>query len=220
MPDRVKPIRLAVCASGGGTTLQNLIDRVADGRLNAEIVQVIASRPGIQAIARAERAGLPVQVVVRKGKSLEEFSTAVFEPIRNQAAELVLLAGFLSLVDIPDDYHQRVLNIHPSLIPAFCGKGYHGHAVHQAVIDYGAKISGCTVHFADATYDTGPIVIQRTVPVLEGDDADTLQARVFKAECDALADAVMLYAEGRLDIRGRQVHILPPATRPDATREA
>ena len=100
-----------------------------------------------------------------------------------------MLGGFLSLLDIPDDYHARVLNIHPSLIPAFCGKGYHGLAVHQAAIDYGVKVSGCTVHFADATYDTGPIVLQRAVPVLDDDDAQALAARVFAAECEALAEA-------------------------------
>ena len=210
MSDRVRPISLAVCVSGGGTTLQNLIDRIGAGRLRAEIVQVIASRAGIGAIVRAEKAGLPVTVVSRSGRSVEEFGAAVFEPIRERMAELVVLAGFLSLVDIPDDYHGRVLNVHPSLIPAFCGKGYHGQAVHQAVIDYGVKVTGCTVHFADATYDTGPIVVQRTVAVLDDDDAATLAARVFTAECDALADAVSLYAEGRLDVCGRHVRIHPP----------
>jgi phosphoribosylglycinamide formyltransferase-1 len=209
----VAPLRLAVCISGGGTTLQNLIDRAADGRLHAEIVQVVASRPRIGGIARAEAAGLPVEVVTRAGRTPDEFSAAVFEPIRGHAAELVVLAGFLSLLDIPDDYHSRVLNVHPSLIPAFSGRGYHGKAVHQATIDYGVKVAGCTVHFADATYDTGPIVVQRPVPVLDDDDADTLAARVFEAECEALPDAINLYAEGRLDISGRRVRILPPARR-------
>jgi len=203
----VRPLRLAVCVSGGGTTLQSLIDRIADGRLRAEIVQVIASRPGIGAIARAEAAGLPVRVVSRSGLSREAFSAAVFDPIRERSAELVILAGFLSLLDIPDDYHSRVLNIHPSLIPAFSGKGYHGEAVHQAAIDYGVKVSGCTVHFADATYDTGPIILQKVVPVLDNDDAQTLAARVFEAECEALAEAISFYAEGRLDVCGRQVRI-------------
>jgi phosphoribosylglycinamide formyltransferase-1 len=206
----VAPLRLAVCVSGGGTSLQNLIDRAKDGRLHAEIVQVIASRPKIGAVARAEAAGLPVAVVARAGRTLEEFSTAVFDPIRAKAAELVVLAGFLSLLDIPDDYHARVFNIHPALIPAFCGKGYHGKAVHQAAIDYGVKVSGCTVHFADATYDTGPIVIQRTVPVLDDDDAEALAARVFAAECEALPEAINLFAEGRLDVCGRHVRVLPP----------
>jgi phosphoribosylglycinamide formyltransferase-1 len=205
----LKPLRLAVCVSGGGTTLQNLVDRIADGRLHAEIVQVVASRPKIGAITRAEAAGLPVTVVTRKGLSLQDFSAAVFEPIREHAAELVILAGFLSLVDIPDDYHNRVFNVHPALIPAFSGKGYHGLAVHQAAIDYGVKVSGCTVHFADATYDTGPIILQRPVPILDDDDAPAVAARVFAAECEALAEAVSLFAEGRLDVCGRHVRILP-----------
>jgi phosphoribosylglycinamide formyltransferase-1 len=209
MKPKVPPLRLAVCVSGGGTTLQNLIDRIADGRLAAEIVHVIASRPGIGAIDRAHKAGLPVTVVSRKGKSVDEFSHELFAPLREAMAELVVLAGFLSLVDIPDDYHSRVINIHPSLIPAFCGKGYHGQAVHQAAIDYGVKVSGCTVHFADATYDTGPIIVQHTVPVLNDDTAESLAARVFTAECEALAEAVSLFAEGRLDICGRSVRILP-----------
>jgi phosphoribosylglycinamide formyltransferase-1 len=204
------PIRLAVCASGGGTTLQNLIDRIAAGTLRASIVQVIASKPGIGAIARAEKAGIPARVVTRAGKSLETFSRAVFDPIRREGADLVILGGFLVLVAIPDDYAGRVLNIHPSLIPAFCGQGYHGQAVHQAVIDSGVKLSGCTVHYADATYDTGPIILQRAVPVRDDDDAETLAARVFEAECIALPEAIALYASGRLRREGRRVRTIPP----------
>ncbi len=206
----VAPIRLAVCVSGGGTTLQSLIDRIAAGTLHAEIVQVVASRPKIRAIERAKAVNIPVAVVTRSGRTVEEFSAEVFDLIRGHAAELVVLAGFLSLLEIPDDYHARVLNIHPALIPAFSGKGYHGLAVHQAAIDYGVKVSGCTVHFADATYDTGPIILQRPVPVLDDDDAPALAARVFEAECGALADAINLFAEGRIDVCGRHVRIHPP----------
>ncbi len=206
----VAPIRLAVCVSGGGTTLQSLIDRIAAGTLHAEIVQVVSSRPKVRAIERAESAGLPVAVVTRSGRTVEQFSAEIFDLIRGHAAELVVLAGFLSLLEIPDDYHARVLNIHPALIPAFSGRGYHGLAVHQAAIDYGVKVSGCTVHFADATYDTGPIILQRPVPVLDDDDAPALAARVFEAECEALADAINLFAEGRIDVCGRHVRIHPP----------
>ena len=134
------PIRLAVCVSGGGTTLQNLIDRIGAGHLDATIVQVIASRAGIGAIPRAEGAGLPLAVATRSKGDLAGFSASVFEPIRRARADLVILAGFLSLVRIHDDYAGRVLNIHPSLIPAFCGRGFHGHAVHQAALDAGAEI--------------------------------------------------------------------------------
>jgi phosphoribosylglycinamide formyltransferase 1 len=204
----LKPLRLAVCVSGGGTTLQNLIDRIADGRLVGSLVQVVASKPGIGAIARAEKAGIPVAVEVRGKRPLSDFSTAVFEPIRRRGADLVILGGFLSLLEIPPDYHGRVINIHPSLIPAFSGKGFHGPAVHQAAIDAGVKVSGCTVHFADATFDTGPIILQRPVPVLDDDTAETLAARVFEAECEALPEAISMYAADRLRVRGRRVAIV------------
>lgn len=204
------PIRLAVCVSGGGTTLRNLIDRARDGRLSASIVQVVASRSNIGAIDKARGAGIPVDVVTRAGKSLAEFSAAVFDSIRNAAADLVILGGFLSLIEIPDDYAGRVINVHPALIPAFAGKGFHGEAVHRAAIDTGVKLSGCTVHFADQTYDTGPIIVQRAVPVLDDDTPATLAARVFQAECEALPDAIMLFAEGRLLIEGRRVRVLEP----------
>lgn len=201
------PIRLAVCVSGGGTTLQNLVDRSLDGRLAASVVQVVASKAGIKAIERAERAGIPVSVVVRGKRPLDEFSAAVFGPIRDRGADLVILGGFLSLVAIPPDYRGRVINIHPSLIPAFSGKGFHGGAVHRAAIEAGVRLSGCTVHFADDTYDTGPILAQVPVPVLDDDTPATLAARVFEAESEALPGAIALYAAGRLRIRGRRVLI-------------
>src|SRR5687768_1368788 len=136
-PPIAGPIRLAVCASGGGTTLQNLLDRIAAGSLAAEVVQVVASRPSIGAIDRAKAAGVPVAVVPRRGKTPEEFSRGVFDPVRAAGADLVVFGGFLVLVAIPPDFAGRVLNVHPSLIPAFCGQGYHGEAVHRAAIEAG-----------------------------------------------------------------------------------
>src|SRR4051812_40076501 len=203
------PIRLAVCVSGGGTTLQNLIDLTRSGKLRATIVLVVASRPKIGAIARAEAARIPLTVASRgAAQAPSAFSASVFNPIRQHKADLVVLGGFLSLLDIPPDYHGRVINIHPSLIPAFSGKGFHGAPVHQAALDAGVQVSGCTVHFADATYDTGPIVVQRAVPVLDAVTAEALAARVFKAECQALPEAIALYAAGRLRVEGRRVRIL------------
>lgn len=206
------PIRLAVCVSGGGTTLQNLLDRIAAGTLDARVVQVVASRPGIAAIEKAGDAGLPVAVadVSKRRTDLDAFSASIFDPIRASGADLVLLAGFLALVKIPRDFRGRVINIHPGLIPSFCGKGYYGDRVHQAALDYGVKVSGCTVHFASDEYDEGPIILQKVVPVLEGDDARSLAARVFDAEREALPEAVALYAAGRLSIEGRRVRIAPP----------
>ncbi len=170
---------------------------------------MIASRPGIAAIAKAERAGLPTVVVERRGKPVEAFSREVFESVRSAAADLVVLGGFLALLRIPDDYADRVLNVHPALIPAFCGLGFHGEAVHRAAIAAGVKVSGCTVHFADQTYDTGPIILQRPVPVFDDDTPEGLAARVFAAECEALPEAIRLYAEGRLEIDGRRVRVHP-----------
>jgi len=202
-------MRLAVLVSGGGTTLQNLLDRCADGRLPAEIVLVVASRADAVGLERARKAGIEAVVVdYKESGSLEEFSRRIFEHCRRATANLVCLAGFLQLVQVPDDFLGRVMNIHPALIPAFCGKGYYGHRVHEAVLASGAKVSGCTVHFADNEYDHGPIIVQRTVPVLDDDTAETLAHRVFVEECEAYPEAIRLFAESRLRIEGKRVRIL------------
>jgi phosphoribosylglycinamide formyltransferase-1 len=203
------PIRLAVCVSGEGTTLQNLIDRIRSRRLRAELVQVVANRPRIGAIARAEAAGIPLALANRNAKSISEFSSSVFGPIRHSKADLVILGGFLALLKIPPDYKGRVLNVHPALIPAFCGQGYYGSRVHKAALATGVKVSGCTVHFADDSYDNGPIIAQRTVDVLDDDTVETLAARVFKEECQALPEVITLYAAGRIKLDGRRVRISP-----------
>src|SRR5262245_5408688 len=205
---RTHPIRLAAFVSAGGTTLQNLLDRVADGRLRAEVVLVASSRADAFALERARRAGVPAVVVERKAcGSREEFSRRLFDACRRARAELVCLAGFLQLIAIPDDLAGRVFNVHPALIPAFCGKGFYGHHVHEAVLAYGAKVSGCTVHFADNQYDHGPIVLQRPVPVHDDDTPETLAARVFEQECEAYPEAIRLFAEGRLRVEGRRVRV-------------
>jgi phosphoribosylglycinamide formyltransferase 1 len=205
------PIRLAVCVSGGGTTLQNLIDRIRLRKLRAEIVQVVASRPRIGAIARAEAARIPLALAKYNARSNTEFSKSVFDAIRHSHSELVILAGFLSLLRIPAEYGGRVINIHPSLIPSFCGKGFYGTKVHEAVIQSGVKVSGCTVHFVDNAYDNGPIILQRAVPVHDRDTPEVLAARVFKEECKALPEAITQFAEGRLEIVGRRVRVRPPS---------
>ena len=202
-------IRLAVFLSGNGTTLQNLLDRIADGQLKAQIVLVASNHADAFGLVRAENIGIPTTVVDRKTfPSREEFSRTLFDLCRKHRAELVCLAGFLQLIQIPDDFQGRVMNIHPALIPAFCGKGYYGHHVHEAALAYGVKITGCTVHFCDNQYDHGPIILQRPVAVLEGDTADSLAARVFEQECEAYPEAIQLFAEGRLRIEGRRVRIL------------
>src|SRR5207253_6700036 len=205
------PIRLAVLLSGAGTTLQNLLDRTADGRLRARVALVVSNRPDAFGLTRAQRAGVPTAVVLRKAfPTREDFSRAVFDHCRQAGADLVCLAGFLQLLTIPDDFLGRVMNIHPALIPAFCGKGFHGRHVHEKVLESGVKVSGCTVHFADNVYDNGPIILQRTVPVLDHDTPDTLAARVFEQECEAYPEAIRLFAEGKLRIEGRKVRTAEP----------
>jgi formyltetrahydrofolate-dependent phosphoribosylglycinamide formyltransferase len=203
------PIRIAVLLSGSGTTLQNLLDRIADGRLRARIVRVVSSQVAALGLMRAEVAGIPTTVVERKKcASRAEFSQRIFDPCRSDGAELVCMGGFLQLVEIPPDFMGRVMNIHPSLIPAFCGKGSHGRHVHESALATGVKVSGCTVHFADNEYDHGPIILQRVVSVLDDDTPETLAARVFEQECEAYPEAIRLFAEGRLRIEGRRVRIL------------
>lgn len=185
------PIRLVVLISGGGTTLQNFIDRIADGRLRATIAGVVSSRADAFGLERAKKAGIP-SVVVERGNA-----DRTWEEIRGFNPDLVCLAGWLNLLPIPDDFHRRVLNIHPALLPDFGGKGMYGHRVHDAVIKSGTRESGCTVHFADNTYDTGPILVQKRVPVLEDDTPETLAARVFESECEAYPEAIEIWATKR-----------------------
>jgi phosphoribosylglycinamide formyltransferase 1 len=206
----LSPIQLAVLLSGSGSTLQNLVDRIADGSLDAKINLVIGSRPGIGGLQRAASAKIPTFVAERADfDSVEEFSKQVFSLCDDAGADLICLAGWLSLLHIPDPWLGRVMNIHPALLPSFGGKGMFGKKVHQAVLDYGCKVSGCTVHFADNTYDTGPIILQRPCPVLEDDTPDTLAGRVFEEEKFAYPQAIRLFQQGRLKIDSRRVRIAP-----------
>lgn len=203
------PIRLGVLISGSGTTLDNLLRKKNEGELDFEIPIVIASRSDCSGIQKAEAAGIRVEVVSRGNfTNVGEFSSTIFELMRDAKVDLVTLAGFLALIEIPEDYLFRVMNIHPALIPAFCGQGYFGHKVHEAVLDRGVKVSGCTVHFADNAYDHGPIILQQSVPVLDEDTPDTLAKRIFQVECEAYPEAIQLFAAGRLEIDGRRVRIL------------
>lgn len=202
------PIRVAVLLSGGGTTLQNILDRIGDRLLRAEVAVVVSNKSDAFGLTRARQVGIPSFVVERKSCSdREDFSARIFEHCRAAGVDLVCLAGFLQLLHIPNDFYNRVLNIHPSLIPAFCGKGFHGLAVHRAALEMGVKVSGCTVHFADNAYDSGPIVMQRVVPVLDDDTPESLAARVFAAECEAYPQAIQWFAQGRLHIEGRRVRV-------------
>ena len=203
-----RPFRIAVLISGGGTTLRNLLEQIRAGRLRVEIALVVSSHAEARGRQFAVDAHIPDFVATRKDYASDEaFSGAIFDHCREAAVELVVMAGFLKRLVIPSDFAGRVTNIHPALVPAFCGQGYYGHHVHEAVLRYGAKLSGCTVHFADNEYDHGPVILQRAVPVLDDDTPDSLAARVFEAECVAYPEAIQLIADGRVKIEGRRVRI-------------
>jgi formyltetrahydrofolate-dependent phosphoribosylglycinamide formyltransferase len=209
-----RTIRLGVLLSGGGRTLENLLERIHAGKLAAEVAVVIASRPKIRGIEIGQAAGIPTHLVrPREYPDVPGYSDAMVRLLDDARVDLVCLAGFLSYWIIPDRYVGRVMNIHPALLPAFGGQGMYGHHVHEAVLARGCKVSGCTVHFVDNKYDEGPIILQRTVAAYAEDTPDDLAARVFVEECIAYPEAIRLFAEGRLRIDGRTVHIDDPKYR-------
>ena len=206
-----KKLRLAVLISGTGRTLRNLIEHIREERLSAEIVVAVSNVANVTGLQYAEKESIPVEIVERcHYETLTEFSEANFGICRAARADYVILAGYLRRLEIPNDFENKVLNIHPSLIPSFCGKGYYGNIVHSKVLEYGVKISGCTVHFVDQEYDTGPIILQKAVEVYEEDTPDTLNDRVFAVECQAYPEAIELLAQGRVSVKGRIVKIAPP----------
>ncbi|MEO6437029.1 MAG: phosphoribosylglycinamide formyltransferase [Tepidisphaeraceae bacterium] len=204
------PINLAVLVSGAGTTLENLIDQISAGQLDARIGIVIGSRPGLVGLRRAADAKLMNFVVDRRDfPDVAQFSKQVFKLCDDAGVDLVVLAGWLCLLELPAKYGGKVLNIHPALLPSFGGTGMYGTKVHEAVLAHGCKVSGCTVHLVDVQYDTGPIVVQRVCIVLDDDTPPVLAARVFEEEKLAYPAAIRLIAQGRLKVEGRRVRVLP-----------
>jgi len=201
-------LRLGVLASGGGSNLQAIIDRCRDGSLQAEIAVVIANNPDAGALERARLAGIAARCINHRDfAGREAFDAALVTALREAGVELVVLAGFMRLISrvLLDAYPLRIINIHPALLPAF--PGLH---VQQQALDYGARFSGCTVHFVDGGVDTGPIIIQAVVPVLPGDTAETLAARILEQEHRIYPRAIQLFAEGRVRVDGRSVAFEPP----------
>jgi phosphoribosylglycinamide formyltransferase-1 len=202
-------LNIGILVSGGGTNLQAVIDRITDGTLKeCRIATVISSKPGAYALERARINNIPSTCISRKQfSSIDEYDEALIKHLDSYNIELVLLAGFLSILEeqFIVHYNNRIINVHPSLIPSFCGKGFYGHHVHEAAIAYGVKVSGCTIHFANEEYDAGPIVIQQCVPVRQDDTPDTLAARILPEEHRAYLQAIQWFAEGRLSVVGRKV---------------
>ena len=197
--------KIGVVVSGRGSNLQSIIDHIAEGRLEVEVAVVVSDHKDAFALERAAQAGIPTAVVERKGcKDKEEFEDKIDEALRNAGAELVVLAGFMRILTghFISRWEHKIVNIHPALLPSFKGLDAQGQAV-----DYGVKIAGCTVHFVDEGTDTGPIILQKAVQVLDDDTEETLAARILKEEHKALPEAIQLWAEGRLSIKGRKVYI-------------
>lgn len=208
--ESMESLKVALLVSGGGTTLKNLLDRQQRGELNLDFRLVISSREGVGGLQHAEAAKIPNHVVRKRDyEDPWQHAEAIFSSCREAQVDYVLMGGFLSHVLIPADFQHRVLNTHPSLIPAFCGKGFYGLRVHQAVLDFGVKISGCTIHFVDDQYDHGPIIHQRSVPVAFDDTAESLARRVFAAECEAYPEVLRQLAAGRVTVEGGRVRVAP-----------
>ena len=204
--NKSQKLRVAVLISGGGTTFKNLLDWQHRDRLDVEFALVVSNNPNAAGLGFAEQAKIDSTVINhRHFDSATSFSDTVFRAIVEANVDLVVMGGFLRQLKIPSEFTNRVINIHPSLIPAFCGKGHYGRHVHQAVVDYGCKISGCTVHFVDDHYDHGPIIAQATVPVLPTDDASTLGNRVFEAECELYPSVIQGITDGEIQVKGRSV---------------
>jgi formyltetrahydrofolate-dependent phosphoribosylglycinamide formyltransferase len=203
-----KPVRLGVLISGGGTTLMNILEYINKGQLNAEVALVISSLSKVAGVERARAAGLNVKVIRKKDHpDIDEFSKCIEEELAAANVDLVIQGGWLCLWKIPSRYENRVMNIHPALLPSFGGQGMWGHHVHEAVLAKGCKVSGCTVHFCTNEYDKGPIIVQRCCPVKEEDNPETLAARVFEQECKAYPQAIKLFAEDKLLIQDGRVKI-------------
>lgn len=204
--------KIAVLVSGGGTNLQALIDAQERGELaNGAITLVLASKPDVYALERAKKHGIPAKVLSRKEyDSIAAYSKALADTLEEAKIDLVVLAGFLTIIDeqVYERFPNRILNVHPALIPSFCGKGYYGLRVHEAALEKGVRVSGATVHIVTPECDAGPIILQKAVEVREDDTPETLQKRIMvEAEWKLLPEAVRLFCQGRITVENNKVHI-------------
>lgn len=203
-------IKIAVLISGGGTNLQAIIDNINNGNINGDIKLIISNKEDAYGLTRGKNAGIESTYVDKKRfDNDEEYNLELIRLCKERKIELIILAGYLKVLSkrFISEYQGRIINIHPSLIPSFCGKGYYGEKVHQGVLDYGVKVTGATVHFVDEGTDTGPIILQEAVYIDSTDTLDTLKNKVLKIEHKLLVQAVKLYCDSRISIKGRKVII-------------
>lgn len=206
----MKRVRMAALISGGGSNLQAILDAIGDGRIHGDMVLVISDQRDVYGLERARREGIPTRTIVKSDyPSRKDWNREILSTLQEYWVELVLLAGFMSILggEVVRHYPNAMMNIHPALIPAFSGKGYYGHRVHRAVLDYGVKVTGATVHFVDEGTDTGPIILQEVVRVHPEDDVESLAKRVLEVEHRLYPKAVELFTKGRLSVQGRKVII-------------
>jgi len=206
----MRRVRIGVLASGGGTNLQAIIDACERGEIDGDVAVVISNMPDAYALERARKHRIDAYSFPHKGMTREQHEADIIACLEQHQVDLLCLAGYLRMLTpvLIDKYAGRMMNTHPALLPSFGGEGMHGLRVHQAVLDHGCKVSGCTIHFVSLEVDGGPIILQKAVPVQEGDTAETLQERVLKEEHKLFPRAVQLYAQGKLKIEGRKVRIL------------
>lgn len=206
----MSPVKIGVLISGGGTNLQSIIDNIENGNINGEIELIISNRKDAYGLTRGKDAGIESIYLDRKLFNSEEgYNLYLIKELKKRDIELIVLAGYLKVLskEFIEEFSGRIINIHPSLIPSFCGKGYYGEKVHQGVLDYGVKITGATVHFVDEGTDTGAIILQDIVYVDNEDTVETLKEKVLKIEHKLLVQAVKLYCSGRISVEGRKVII-------------
>lgn len=199
-------LKICVLISGGGTNLQALIDSVRKGEINGEIVSVVSSSPEAYGLVRAEKAGIPATVI----EKCQDFDRLLIDHMKKMQVDLVVLAGFTCIIgkELIKEYKNRIINVHPSLIPSFCGEGFYGIKVHEKALEYGVKVSGATVHFVDEVVDGGAIIMQKAVDILENDSPKSLQERIMQeAEQKILPKAVSLICDGLVEVCGRKVKI-------------
>lgn len=203
-------MRLTVLASGGGSNFQSIITKIQEGKLKAEIAALIHNNRVCGAVEKAEKAGIRhMHLAPSMFESQSDYTRELLTALKEANADLIILAGYMKMLPLPvvQEYKNKILNIHPALLPAFGGKGMYGHHVHEAVLSYGAKLSGVTVHLANEEYDEGPVVMQRSVEVKEGDTPESLAKRVLELEHDTYWRAIQLFCDGRVTIQGRKVVI-------------